>query len=319
MFSFDFETLPIQPGCPLPDPVSVAIYDHEEGETSLFHCEKDSYVTFQCEGMKPDYENCEWSEGVNGIEAVGMMLYRALEQGRKVVAQNAKYDLGQAFKHWPELVYRLLSEGLAYCTKLADKLYRTARGEEKFMTMSGSTVRTKHSLERLVALYFGADISGAKSSDSWRMRYGQLVDVPLQDWDQDAIEYAVDDALWAGACYRHQQRWECHNLEDMPRQVAAGVELTLSTCWGVRTDAEAIDKIEEKVEGHVETLEEVLEDLGVLRSDGSRNMAKLRSYVWEAYEGQPPLTDTGQEELEEGKRLPPKDLVEEAIKELRSR
>lgn len=313
MFAFDFETYPVIPGCPLPQPVVLSIYDSEESEVTLYHSALDSCISYPCDGFEPDYTKPTYGDTGADVAAVAMLL-TSIEQDRPIVAHNSKYDLGLLFKYYDgELVNEILNKGLAWCTMLGEKLMRIEVGESKFMVFAGDKIRTGYSLSAIVLRYFGVNISQTKKSDSWRLKYGTLIDDPIEYWPQEAVEYAVEDPLWCGAAYYKQKDSGCGNLVDMPRQVAAGFDLNLSTEWGLVTDREAIDLLAQRARKHCIEVERILKDLGILRKSGSKNMAKFRSCVWRGYDGDPPLTDTGVLDLEKGLRMPPGDLVEEAI------
>ena len=61
------------------------------------------------------------------------------------------------------------------------------------------------SMEAILWRRFGLDVAADKGPDSWRMRYGELVDVPLEEWPEDAVRYALEDgpktlAPWIDQC-----------------------------------------------------------------------------------------------------------------------
>lgn len=58
---------------------------------------------------------------------------------------------------------------------------------------------------------FGLDVTADKGPDSWRLRYGELIDVPLAEWPEEAVRYALQDAPktlapWLSQCSRPERQ-----------------------------------------------------------------------------------------------------------------
>lgn len=107
-----------------------------------------------------------------------------------IIAHNAVFECGVTITHYPELaeqVFDALDAGKIYCTKINEALWNIQREKQI----------NKLSLADLVLHYFKQDISETKTVDSWRLRYSELEGIPIAEWPQEAIDYAIDDSIWA--------------------------------------------------------------------------------------------------------------------------
>ena len=116
-----------------------------------------------------------------------------------IIAHNAVFECGVTVTHYPELadlVFDALDNGLIYCTKINEALWNIQREKSVHdLTLAG-----------LVKHYFNVDISaGKKEPDAWRMRYSELDGIPISEWPTAAVEYAIDDSIWAHKIYKIQQ------------------------------------------------------------------------------------------------------------------
>src|SRR5271166_2849652 len=68
-------------------------------------------------------------------------------------------------------------------------------------------------------------------------------------------------------------------LDDEYRQARAAFALHLCSAWGLYTDPDAVDKLEEALRAEYATLEGELQREGVVREDGSANTAVAKSYM----------------------------------------
>lgn len=115
-----------------------------------------------------------------------------------LVAHNAVFECGVTVTHYPELaefVFTALDEGRVHCTKINEALWNVQREKQL----------NKLTLADLVLHYFKEDISAGKGPDAWRLRYSELDGVPISDWPKEAVDYAIDDSIWAYKIYEKQQ------------------------------------------------------------------------------------------------------------------
>jgi hypothetical protein len=197
-----------------------------------------------------------------------------------LVAHNANFDLIslsvfdlQLFK----MFFNAMKQGRVYCSKLAEILLNTAdpacegharvnvfidRGEDyergRWLPVSSNA------LVGCAYKYLGVDLSGDKDSDL-RLSYGELVDVPLDQWSQAAKDYAEGDAQYTHDVLVAQyergaqlaERIGVNPLDDLARQTCAEYVLQLSsTVLGVQVD---VDRIDEAVEGLMTAHDEGIE------------------------------------------------------------
>jgi len=134
--------------------------------------------------------------------------------------------------------------------------------------------------------------------DTWRLRYGELLDVPIEHWPEGARHYALEDSTAALVAFLNQEV-HAQYIPDQFRQARAAWALQLTATWGLRTDAQGVDLLEK---GTIEALSEIeggLKEAGLVRSgkkDGTRDTkaAKLRMLAVCAASGKPVrLTEKG--------------------------
>jgi DNA polymerase-1 len=156
--------------------------------------------------------------------------------------------------------------------------------------------------------YLGIDRS-AEKQNGWRLRYGELVGVPVADYPDEASEYPKRDALNA---YRiHMAQEQHHNREARGRWMRKAWSYYLQRAWGIRTDRERVDELRAAVtKTHDETVSRFTAH-GLYRGPGqinpktksgrpypksqwgTKNTDLLKARVVAAYKGRPPLTESG--------------------------
>ena len=198
----------------------------------------------------------------------------------QVVGHNLAFDLHVIIKRFPELepiVFAGLSLGKFGDTRVREKLT---------LLQSQGHCDVPCSLSALSEKYCGTALAG-KTGDAWRFRYEELIDVPITDWPQEALEYALQDAETTLAV------WQClkpQASEDL--QVQAEFALRALTIAGIRTDQTAVAALNDDLTQQWNTTIETLRGLGMIRDKGSRDMAAIRAYLVER--GVTELTDKRQ-------------------------
>lgn len=167
IWSIDYETFLIGDGAVFPKPVCLSAYD---GQQTLL--------------MNREEARKFLSEHLN----------KSL-----IIAHNAVFECGVTITHFPELaeqVFDALDNGLIYCTKVNEAVWNTQREKQL----------NRLDLASLVQHYFDTDISaGKKDPDAWRLRYSELDEIPISQWPQEAIDYAIDDSIWAYKVHMSQE------------------------------------------------------------------------------------------------------------------
>lgn len=276
--AFDTETHMIRPGCLTPKMVCATFYDGEK--RSIF---------------KP------------GVDLF-MKMRRHLLSDDVLVAHNVTYDLGVFCAEYPQLlplVFQAYKENRIQCTLVRQKLIDIARGELEFREIMGRSVKTKHDLATLASIWLNLHV---EKKDTWRENYAELTDVPLSEWPKEAIEYAENDAQVHYDVDRAQLEWAAREFETIPEkkdgvlpnqdpQFKAAWALHLIAAWGVRTDKESVRLLKEQLQFEVDSATPVLKEMGILRPDGTKDMAKIRSLVEESFKRRGlavPTTEKGQ-------------------------
>lgn len=169
-----------------------------------------------------------------------------------LVLHNAAFDMAvlAAFDDTLlPLIFKAYDEGRIKDTKIRQQLIDIGRGRKSingvpFAIRGGELVRASYSLADLEQLYFGRDRSSEKNDpDSWRLRYAELEDIPVDQWPDAAYDYALADAEGALEVYDAQEAdKEYLATEDL--QARADFALHLASCWGMRTDGQAVDELE---------------------------------------------------------------------------
>lgn len=167
MIAIDFETYLISDGAVFPKPVCLSSYG-ASSEAFLFNRDE-------------------------GRDFLSRHLNKEL-----LIAHNAVFECGVIVNHFPELsemVFDALDNDLIYCTKLNEELWNIQREKSiQALTLAG-----------LVKHYFKTDISASKGEDAWRLRYSELDGIPISKWPKEAVDYAIDDSIWAHKIYKVQQ------------------------------------------------------------------------------------------------------------------
>lgn len=302
LVGWDTETSLIQPGLLAPPLASLQLSGPGEPPPWLSELPN----TLLWEYTEPEVY---WSALV-GVEYAGVAMLALLEDPDVVlVAHNAAYDVAVMLAEFPWLTETFLGvvdAGRSLDTRIRETLLSIAQGRLQFdprLQRKGP----RYSLAELVLVYFDVDISESKTSpNSWRLRFGELRDVPVADWPDEAVAYAVSDASWAWQVAREQAvrrvgppeasflvtlrtsegditTLDGGVLDEIP-QCRAALSLHLMAVWGIRVDAEAVEELSAALLAEAQEGIRVGVEAGFLRDTGSRNMALLTARVTAAYE-----------------------------------
>ncbi len=227
--------------------------------------------------------------------------------GKSIVGHNVAYDFAVLGAEFPSLlpdIFRAYDEDRITDTMLRQKLIDVANGE------LGKRHGRSYSLADLTKRHLGFDLP---KEGTWRLRYAELRDVPLEAWPEEARTYALTDAAVTLEVWRAQEA-NTSVLADQYRQARAAFWLHLCSCWGLTTDPEAVRIFADGVRAERERLAKVLVEAGlkrpnrVLKSgprkgqviEGSRDVGAARAAMMAAHtESTIPLTAKGQIALDE--------------------
>lgn len=226
-------------------------------------------------------------DGKSGLE-VGMTAMEKylkkilISTEHKIVAHNLKFELLVIYQHFPELRHRLweLLENVTYpqlhCTLIYDKLIENCN----------KNPQKKFALDILVKKYFNEDISeGKHGEDSWRLRYSELRDVPATRWPSEAVDYAIEDSIWALKIYAHQKSLNMH-LKQL-EHIQADFALNLMATTGIMVDQTRVQQLDKEINEICAESQQYLIKQGYISIDKKgkfhTNMKKLKEYVAENY------------------------------------
>ena len=132
-----------------------------------------------------------------GMVEMEQRLRKWLTNGDTIGAHNATFEWGVTVTHFPhltQLVFKALEEGRLVCTQI----------REQHIDINREKPIIRTNLAALVQHYFKVDISETKTADSWRLRYSELDGIPIAEWPQEAIDYSIEDSVWAYKIYKKQ-------------------------------------------------------------------------------------------------------------------
>jgi len=193
-----------------------------------------------------------------------------------LVAHNMAYDALVMMAHDESLVHLFFDAydaGRVRCTKIRERLFELSRG---MLERPKGYYALDASLERATGIHL-------QKEDTWRLRYGELIDVAIENWPKDAVSYAVDDARAHLVLFEAQGARS--KLADEEEQARDDFALALSAAWGVRTDPIQVAKVEQDLNQKMSTMLGSLQATGLIRADGSQDKKLTQQYVLETYPG----------------------------------
>jgi DNA polymerase-1 len=232
-----------------------------------------------------------------------------LKEGYTLIGHNVAYDFACILAHTDDLelhslIWQAYSEHRILCTKVREQLIDIAYDEFGYhWDKKGERKKHTYQLADICKRRFGVELD--KGDDSWRLRYAELEHIPIEQWPQKAVQYALDDAKYTLMVYQEQEaRAQAINYA-IPTQWAdtrASLALHLTTVWGAATDPEQVNLVWGQVSNRMAELASQLKTTGLVRpakdkGDGlpaiTRTMENIRALVVETYPGDPPRTDKG--------------------------
>ena len=270
-FVFDLETWLIAPGRLAPRLVCAA-FKEDDQEVQILHREDDWVPVFE-----------------RGLRA------------QEIVGHNIPFDLAVLIQAEPSLeplIWKAYDEGRIKDTLIRAQLIAIALGRFKFdPTIGEKGARPRWSLGDLVARFVGEKVEGKTGPDVWRLRYHELDEVPLSQWPAEALNYAKDDVQYTARLWlklaQYAQSVGLTELPDEANQNRAAWSLHLASCWGIRTDKDAVDALETRLKASVDEVRSQASQLGLIRKNGTKDMGAIRRRVEEAYGERTPKTAKG--------------------------
>lgn len=225
---------------------------------------------------------------------------RKLLRGPSVLA-NAAFDLAVVLNEFPELsplVWEALWDDRIYDVLLRQKLLDIAEGRYRGWTVreqGGEKKRYqyKYTLEETCWRHGCLDLD---KENPWRLKYGDLFDVPVNQWPEEAHTYARDDAIGTLQCCRAQEKADEHGAlahgQEFP-QVRAHLALHLMSCWGIRTDAARVGKLDRELREEHSQVKARLQAAGLVRGNGTKDTKAAKALVYQCLRDATPKTPKG--------------------------
>jgi hypothetical protein len=241
-----------------------------------------------------------------------------------LVGHNVPYDFAVLCAQWPQLVplvFKAYDDDRVTDTKIRQQLLDIASGQFRgylrvfnkavceihedcdpehcssaTMKKSGRWMPHEYDLDALTYRATGKRLD----KDTWRLRYGEFLHVPLSEWPEGAREYPLEDARATLDVFLQQEE-HVQYIPDQFRQARAAWALHLTSVWGLRTHAPGVDKLEQETRTALSGIEGDLQAAGLVRADGSRNVKAARALmvqVCEALKKPVRLTAKGQVSLD---------------------
>ena len=198
------------------------------------------------------------TEILRGPKAVEQFVYWLRHENTHLVAHNLPFDVMVMIRAAQEYSYRdILPE--VFEAYEQGRMHDT-QTREQLIDIGVRGLQMQYNLAVLVKRYFDVDISAdKKGEDAWRMRYNELDPWPTEQWPQEAVRYAVDDALWAFKVYQEQSQpqYDCRGqliaskdgIANEQLQTMTGFAFALMSAWGMRVDIDWARSIQNKYLG----------------------------------------------------------------------
>lgn len=205
------------------------------------------------------------------------------------VYQNAAFDLAVLIERGIPAVeiFDRLDADQIHDTMLREKLLDIAEGcYFGYVNVGGKLQKRTYSLAALARKYIGVELD----KDTWRLRYSELDGIPIDRWPIDAQKYATDDAITTLLVYEAQEERRAKikksvgldPLADEYRQVRRAFALHLMAAWGICTDKDRTDHLEDFTLSQFDRIVTALSELGLCRPDGSRNTKAAQEWMRQA-------------------------------------
>ena len=199
-----------------------------------------------------------------------------------LVGANVAYDMAVIAAAFPELVPAIFAAYEADRVtdiQLRQKLLDIAAGCYRGRLGDGNKwIKYDYSLDAITRRLCGRSLE----KDTWRLRYGEFRNVPLEQWPEGARTYPLEDARATLDTYLAQEPHAAEYLADQYRQARAAWWLHLASAWGLRTRAAGVAKLKAETEAAADLVRDRLIAAGLVRKDGSRDTKVAALYMQNA-------------------------------------
>lgn len=229
----DSETCLIRKGLPCPPVVCTGLYYPERAEPDL-------YATSD-----------QW--------APIMALFA--DEKRLIVGHNFAYDICCYLEWGPaelrELIFKAYDDNRVLDTMLAQRLVEIETGDK----------RGKMSLDRLCARYgleCPKDVVDSRG-DQVRLGYGKYLHMRLDEYEQCYVDYAAGDPAMTHKLFERILTRGLVSRADLGKMCRTDLGLKLTSAFGLKTDPERVDRLEDQARARLQGLQELMVDKGFMR------------------------------------------------------
>ena len=184
----------------------------------------------------------------NAEEALEELLHRACLGEFLLVGHGVCYDFVCVLASFPrlwDLVWVAYQGNGITCTSIRERLLDIAIGEFRFHVEEDQDKKHEYDLASLVKRRLGKELN--KDDDSWRKRFVELENIPLDDWPTEAIIYSKADAENTFQLFQDQELRARNLGYDLPTQyddIRADFALRLMSVWGIMTDRSKVETLQ---------------------------------------------------------------------------
>lgn len=188
------------------------------------------------------------------------LVFELMESDEVIVGANTPFDVGVWVNEWPELMARAFERfelGLFADVQTRQKLLDIARGMLGGYRhgLTGAWIEYKYNLAALAKRFKYPE---NLDKDTWRLRYSELYDTPVEEWPEGAVEYSRHDAMSTLWVYELQEEEPESFLGNQVAQCKAHWALHLTQAWGLRTDPDMVEMLRWMTEQQLEDYKELL-------------------------------------------------------------
>jgi len=232
---------------------------------------------------EPDKHPSEWPALLfDSFDASGVLAKLLARDGVTLVGHNVGFDFAVMCQHDPSLiplVFRAYNEDRVTDTEIRQRLLDIAAGKfrKELKTRSdGSSywVVNNYDLDSVAKRNLGWRLE----KDTWRLKYGSLRGIPLEQWPEEARIYPLHDARATLGIYFSQEE-HAALLQDQYRQARRDFWFRLMSNWGLRTNPIGVEAFAKGVDSRMAELQSALEAYGFARKDGSRNTKAAAAHM----------------------------------------
>ena len=226
------------------------------------------------------------------------------------VAHSAAFDAAVLVRAFPDLAERIYHARWE-CTKVKEQLIYIAKNHPFKGSYSLAACLKRHGIDGGYTLD-----AGGQKDEYWRLHYSELDGVPVEDWPEAAVRYAMLDV----ENVKDLDEWQNNNVPsvvwaDLEAQTRADLDLHLLTSWGVHTDSAAVERFITKVTNEKTELEKALLVEGLITHKGKKRQKLAKERATKAFVDmglhldKVPLTPKGRQLLELTPDIPAGELL----------